>query len=188
MEQDSPCYYKKPLLAGTQELTTEHLDLRRFKERDAAAAYEWSSDGQILKYFQGNQFNNVDEARSAIASWRVQYKNDNFLVWCIQEAETKRAIGKISANVDVPVSSAEIEYSIAPDARGKGYAPEAMKAVMEYLHYIGVHRVYARINTENHASSRVVEKAGMTLEGICSDMLVDRNGKFYDVAIYAHID
>lgn len=181
------CYYAPPRLSGTQELTTARLDLRRFKERDAEAVMTWSNDELVLKYFQGRQFENIDEAKCAIGSWREQYSNDDFLLWCVQDAETRGAAGKISANVDSSSASAEVEYSISPVFRGKGYAAEALSIVIDYLHHIGVHRVVARIHVDNVASAKTAERAGMELEGICQHALVDRYGKYYDVAVFAHI-
>lgn len=185
--ENRPCTYVRPNLAGTCDITTPRLDLRKFRERDAQSVLEWSQDELILAYFNGNPLNSIEEAKNVIASWRAQYENDDFLVWCIQEAETKRAIGKISANVDVDGSCADIEYSVTSQKRGQGYAVEALTHVIEYLHGIGVRRIQAKINTRNISSTRVAEKAGMELEGICRDALIDRHGVFYDVAIFAHL-
>lgn len=180
--------YVPPCMQGTQDLTTEHLDLRRFKARDAHNLFAWSSDSQNLRFFQGNQLLNEEEARTVIGSWRVQYSNDDFLLWCIQDAETGQAVGKISATVDDALSSAEVEYSVAPWSRGRGYAAEALSCVIEHLHtVVGVHRVEAKIHYENTASMKTAERAGMQWEGLLRDALVDRHGIFYDVAVYAHV-
>lgn len=181
---------KTPLsLSGTRDITTDRLDLRKFKSRDAANLHRWSNDEQNLKYFQGNPSESVEEAECAIASWRAQYANDDYLLWCIQEAATKEAIGKISATIDAGTSCAEMEYTIAYWARGKGYAAEALSAVIDHLHNeVGIHRVQARIHYENVASMRTAERAGMQWEGLLRDGLVDRNGKYYDISIYSHLE
>lgn len=181
------CVYVCPTPEGTVDITTPRLDLRRFKERDAEAVFEWSQDELHLAYFQCTPLVNVDEARTVIGSWRTQYANNDFLVWCIQEAATRTAIGKISASLDIEGSCAEVEYFIGSRHRRQGFAAEALEHVIAYLHEIGIHRVQAKINTRNIASTHVVEKAGMELEGICRDLLTDRHGIFYDVAIFAHI-
>lgn len=182
-----PAYYTVPRPSGTREITTPRLDLRRFKSRDAENLHKWSKDDAIMEFFQGQPFENIAEAANAIASWRVQYANDEYMLWCIQDAETKSAVGKISANIDIAGASAEVEYSIASWARRKGYGAEALAGVVSYLHEAGFHRVVAKINTRNSASISTAEKCGFELEGICRDALVDRDGAFYDVALYAHI-
>lgn len=180
---------KKELrLSGTQDITTKRLDLRKFRSRDAENLFRWSSDENILKYFCNRELTSIEDAECVIASWRVQYENTDCLLWCIQEASTKQAIGKISANIDDKCSCADIEYLVAPDARGKGYAVEALRGVIKYLHEeVGVHRVQAYIHYDNIASMKTAEKAGMQWEGLLRDALIDRNKVFYDVALYAHI-
>lgn len=179
--------YKRPELRGTEDITTPRLDLRKFKARDAGRMAEMSRDEQTRKFFLGEGFANEAEADDTIAAWRVQYSNEDFMVWCMQGAEEKLLMGKICAHADIEAASAEVEYSVHPEARGKGYASEALEHVIAYLHDCGIRRVHARISTENAASCRCAEKAGMELEGIASDALIDRNGYFYDVAIYAHV-
>lgn len=186
-QQERTPRYEKPRLCGTEELTTTHLDLRKFKQRDAENMFKWASDEQFKKYFQGGNYASESEAADVIASWRAQYEDDDFMLWCIQDAETKEAVGKISANVTENSSTSEVEYSIAPWARGKGYASEALICVIKYLHDIGIHRVVAKINIDNVASISTAEKAGMQFEGILRDALVDRHSRFYDVAVYSHL-
>jgi RimJ/RimL family protein N-acetyltransferase len=56
----------------------------------------------------------------------------------------------------------EFGYSIVPEYRGKGYATEAARAIIEWaFKQPGVMRVTADCLNDNHASIRVLEKAGM---------------------------
>ena len=78
---------------------------------------------------------------------------------------------------------------LSPRSRGKGYAPEALREVIRFLHEkCDIHRVIAEINAHNNASMRTTEKAGMVLEGIFTDALVNRHGEFYDVGVFVHVD
>ena len=180
--------YKKPNLQGTEPITTERLNLRKFKEYDVESFFKWANDSEVLKYFPVKPPENMSEAHDMIRCWRGQYSEPDYLKWCIAKAETNQAIGEISASIDVATSTAEIEYALWQRMRGHGYVAEALSEVIKYLHdNVGVHRVIAQINTENTASIRTAEKAGMELEGIMKDALVDRNGEFYDVAMFAHV-
>ena len=50
---------------------------------------------------------------------------------------------------------------------GKGFMPEALRAVIEYFFdEVGVNRIAARHDAENPKSGRVMEKAGMKREGV----------------------
>src|SRR5688500_15137217 len=56
----------------------------------------------------------------------------------------------------------EFGYSIVPDYRGKGYATEAARAIIEWaFKQPGVKRVTANCLNDNYASIRVLEKTGM---------------------------
>jgi RimJ/RimL family protein N-acetyltransferase len=61
----------------------------------------------------------------------------------------------------------EVAYAIAPDARGFGFAAEALDALaIALILEHGFQRVEVRVAPGNTASRRVVEKAGFTYEGL----------------------
>lgn len=179
--------YQRPEPCGTQPITAPRLNLRKFKDYDAPAMFEWLNDGKVLRYFVAPPPKSIEEARQMIQSWRGQYAEDTFMRWCIAEATDNSAVGEIAASVDIETSCAEVEYVIAPEARRKGYASEALSAIIDYLHKIGIHRVTAEIRDTNGPSAKTAEAAGMVLEGILTDALIDRDGNFYDVGLFAHV-
>lgn len=64
----------------------------------------------------------------------------------------------------------ELGYWVARDFWGKGYAPEAAKAVMtEAQRCFGVHRFVAGVFADNPASMRVLEKIGFKSTGSDGD-------------------
>ena len=64
----------------------------------------------------------------------------------------------------------EIEYVVGPSFQGKGYATEMTKAVIAYgFEKINLHRIEIDCRTENEASRRVIEKCGLTYEGVFRD-------------------
>jgi RimJ/RimL family protein N-acetyltransferase len=59
----------------------------------------------------------------------------------------------------------EVGWRIGRDRWGRGYAPEAARAVVGFAFgELGLDRVVSCIHTENAASVRVAEKLGMHLE------------------------
>ena len=61
----------------------------------------------------------------------------------------------------------EFYYKFHPDFWGKGFATETAKALIKFgFEEYNLHRIEAGVATENLASKRVLEKAGMTCEGI----------------------
>lgn len=61
----------------------------------------------------------------------------------------------------------EFYYKFNPEFWGKGFATETAKALIKFgFEKYNLHRIEAGVATENLASKRVLEKAGMTCEGI----------------------
>jgi [ribosomal protein S5]-alanine N-acetyltransferase len=82
----------------------------------------------------------------------------------------------------------EIYYKLLPCHWGKGYATEVsrtmIKAGFENFH---LHKVEAGVATENSKSIRVLEKSGMTLEGLRRKILPIR-GEWKDNYHYAIVE
>lgn len=89
---------------------------------------------------------------------------------------------------DVYARSAELGYFIGEPYWGKGIATSAVKLIVNYgFEVLGIHRIYAGVFSYNKASSKVLEKAGFTFEGISKDA-VCKNGQFFDEIRYAKIN
>ena len=86
---------------------------------------------------------------------------------------------------DVERVSAEIGYWLGESFWGRGIATEALVALTEYaIATHGLTRVYAVPFAWNHASCRVLEKAGYVLEGRLRRSAV-KNGTVTDQLQYA---
>ncbi|QGQ44978.1 GNAT family N-acetyltransferase [Metabacillus sediminilitoris] len=75
----------------------------------------------------------------------------------------------------------DIGYSIVPRYRGKGYATEMGKAMVEWgLSQPGVNKAIATCNSDNFASIRVLEKIGFHITKKSADKLYwtyEKNGR-----------
>ncbi|KAA8741703.1 GNAT family N-acetyltransferase [Corynebacterium tuscaniense] len=81
---------------------------------------------------------------------------------------------------------ANLGYTTAPWARGRGIMTQAVRIVTQGAHEEGVHRVELRAAVHNHASRRVAQRAGFTFEGISRHAELLR-GTYNDVALYSHL-
>jgi RimJ/RimL family protein N-acetyltransferase len=80
--------------------------------------------------------------------------------------ETGEVIGGISIVESEHHRRAELGYWCAIDFWGRGYATEAVRAVIDHgFRVLALNRVHAECHGDNPASRRVLEKAGMTFEG-----------------------
>ncbi|MGP4043990.1 GNAT family N-acetyltransferase [Streptomyces sp. 2A115] len=80
----------------------------------------------------------------------------------IVERASGLVVGSISLLWPPSDGSLEIGYGIVASRRGRGYAPEATQALVEFaLTSPDTHSVYADAELSNPASIRVLEKAGL---------------------------
>ncbi|HKJ40768.1 MAG TPA: GNAT family N-acetyltransferase [Sunxiuqinia sp.] len=83
---------------------------------------------------------------------------------------------------------AEIYYKIHPDYWGKGFATEVAKELVRFgFEELNAHKIEAGVQTENVRSIRVLEKIGMTREGLRRRILPIR-GEWKDNYHYAIVE
>jgi len=81
----------------------------------------------------------------------------------------------------------EIAYVIAPAARGRGVATEALRLLTRWgFASLGLERIQLRINPGNTGSIRVAEKAGYQREGLLRSAMAIR-GNRVDVFVYSRL-
>ncbi|CAN5582178.1 N/A [soil metagenome] len=82
-------------------------------------------------------------------------------------------------------ASVELGYWIAEPHWNHGYATEAVKALIPYLfETLEPVRIQAHCMAPNVASARVLEKAGMTFEGLLRQAFC-RRGVHWDIKMYS---
>lgn len=106
----------------------------------------------------------VSELRDYLARPRESLMPHFFIN--LREDGAARVIGGIG----LARSGAEVElgYWIAPAYRGRGYAAEAVRAVLGHARILGHRRIVAAHFAENAASARVLEQAGFVATGAVS--------------------
>ena len=98
----------------------------------------------------------------------------------------RRVIGGVNLRVDLDRRAAEMGYSVARGHWNKGICTEAARSVIDaaFSSYQDLNRVYARADVDNVGSQRVMEKVGMTKEGVLRMNRVER-GEAVDDAVFA---
>ena len=153
---------------GTKTIETKRLILRRFRVEDADDMYSnWASDPEVTKFLTWPTHESVEGTRELLKDWVSKYEDGTYFNWVMEYKETGKAIGNISAvRFDEKTEAAEIGYCMSRAYWGQELMPEALKAVMDYLFdEVGVNRVAACHDSNNPKSGRVMDKAGMKLEG-----------------------
>jgi RimJ/RimL family protein N-acetyltransferase len=117
------------------------------------------------------------EAERFIFRARADNANGEALVLAIaQKNAARQVIGLVSATLS-DAGEIELGFMVAPGLWGKGYATEAMRALVEALFALtGAERILANARTENPASRRVLEKCGFAYVDSGLDLLPARGG------------
>jgi ribosomal-protein-alanine N-acetyltransferase len=91
-------------------------------------------------------------------------------------------IGELGAIFDPDRGTAHVGYTVVQPSWGRGYATEAVQALLAHLRTRpGVRRVLAETLTGHTASRRVMEKAGMTPAG---ERVTQMDGRTVSLVVY----
>lgn len=94
-------------------------------------------------------------------------------------------VGAINLRLELKHARAEVGYWIAVPFWGRGFASEALAAVVDFgFDSLGLHRIHAHHLGRNPASGRVMEKVGMRREGHLREHMLHRGGR-EDVVCWA---
>jgi RimJ/RimL family protein N-acetyltransferase len=91
-----------------------------------------------------------------------------FGIWVMLERETNTVVGDVGF-FGPPGSdgSVEIGFSVVPDRRGRGYATEAVREMVEWVRaQPGVSAVVARCEKGNEPSVRTLARTGFLRDGL----------------------
>lgn len=169
-------------------LETDRLILRKYELGDEIQVFKnWGSDENTSKYVGWNTHKSVEETRKYIEKSIEQAENGEFH-WVVQIKETNELIGDISViEINKKHSNCEVGYSYGSKYWGKGYATEALRAVIEFLlKECGLHLVEAKHQSLNPASGRVMEKAGMKKDAVLRQRRINKiTGQINDLVIYS---
>ncbi|WP_306142360.1 GNAT family N-acetyltransferase [Roseibium sp. MMSF_3412] len=87
-------------------------------------------------------------------------------LWLVEQKETGAPIGACGLVVRDDLDVPDLGYAFLEEARGKGYAREAAKAVLDFVREnMDLPMICAITHTENHRSSSLLLKLGFTAKG-----------------------
>jgi [ribosomal protein S5]-alanine N-acetyltransferase len=158
-----------------ESFSTERLFCRRTSLDDAAAIFAaYGADPEVTRYLSWKPHASV---ASVAAFLNVQIdgweKGGGFRYEiCLKGADSP--VGSIVLRPEG--HKVCFGYVLAKQYWGRGLMAEALKFLVDWsLAQPGVHRAYAYCDVENSSSARVMEKVGMTREGILRRWLVHPN-------------
>lgn len=142
-------------------LETDRLRITELTLDMAFTVHRNSLDEDTKRFVPDEVFETVEEARETIAFLMAQYGSaDGPLVYALLTKDGNQNIGYVQL-VPLEDGNWEIGYHVAKAFTGKGYATEAVRAVLPVLaKRVEASKVYGIRLMENRASGRVLEKCG----------------------------
>ena len=155
-------------MATDLTLKTDRLILRPFERSDLDDVLGYYSLPEVQRYLDWKA-RDKSEAKTAFDAMRKQTRltrPGDILTLAVVRKADGAVMGHVSLRwTDATAGQGEIRFAIGPAYRRRGYATEAVKAVMT-LAFEGfrMHRIFAVTAGQNQASAKLLRSIGMRLE------------------------
>ncbi|HVM24726.1 MAG TPA: GNAT family N-acetyltransferase [Candidatus Limnocylindrales bacterium] len=148
-------------------VATDRLRIRAWTDEDADPLHAIYGDADTMRFIGASGRPTPDPAatRRVLDELRRRERLHGFTLWAVDERDGDRLIGLAGLSwVEGHGPEIEAAYLIRRDRWGRGYATEALQAVLRIGHdELGLDRIVALAYPENVASQRVMVKAGMVV-------------------------
>jgi RimJ/RimL family protein N-acetyltransferase len=172
-------------------LRTKRLTLRAFRpsDLDSAERYMLLEDVQQYLLFKTRDRLDCRDALAAMCRQVSLQRPGDMLTLAISLQATGEVIGHVSLHwTDAMAAQGEVICALAPAYRGRGYAAEAVQAVIDMAFAeFRLHRVFARCDARNHASVNLMKRLGFRLEAHFREHALYK-GEWYDELHFAKLD
>ncbi len=150
----------------------DRLILRPPTEADAEAIYRnWATDPEVARYVMWRAHRSLDDTAAYMSHMAKGWESGAEFTWMICLKPSPEAVGAITLRKDG--FKGNMGYVLARRHWNKGYMSEAGRAVVDlFFADPETVRVGAYCDIDNAASARVMEKMGMSREGVLKSWLV----------------
>lgn len=162
------------------------VTLQELQEDDLEAVAAWATDPLVTTFLTWDS-GAWPAARQWIRTARAEADRVPRQVWELAACDAGRhVIGSGRLSIRDPANrSADIGYVVRRDHWGQGYGTAIAEELITFgFRRLQLHRLWATCIAENVGSARVLEKAGMHLEGRLRDHVLLR-GRWRDSLLYA---
>jgi RimJ/RimL family protein N-acetyltransferase len=176
------------VLDPPEHIKTQRLRMRHPRLSDAPAIFEYASDPEVTRYMDWPTHTSVQTAVDFVQGCLVRLTERTELTWALTVPPEDRTIGVISCRMHG--HSVDFGYALNRDYWRRGLATEATRAIVEWVSNLeDVYRVWATCDVENVASARVLEKAGLSREGVlrCWSIKPNIGPRPRDAFVYAKV-
>lgn len=169
------------------QLQTDRLIIRQVQQEDADAIFGYRSNAEVNRY-QGWIPATIQDVHHFLAH-KVSHKINVPDTW-VQIVMIKKKNNELIGDMGIhfllsDATQVEIGCTLSKKYQGKGYATEALKAVIYFLFTeLGKRRIVASIDPRNQSSINLFERLAFRKEAHLKECLFI-NGEWVDDLIYA---
>lgn len=149
---------------------TERLDLRPFTPDDVDWYAAIRAKLEVVRHLPGGEATAARArsiAEASVPHFASLWREVGYGPWAVIEREGGRPLGHAGVRRLAELGETEILYMLDAPAWGRGFATEAARAARDFaFEVLGLSRLVAFAVPENTASTHVMEKLGMTCEGV----------------------
>jgi RimJ/RimL family protein N-acetyltransferase len=142
--------------------------LREFAAADEEAVHSYAGDPIVTRFMEWGP-NDVTDTHAFLAGVLGQRSEPDRLQFTLAAVHT--ASGTVVGSGEFRITDAahrrgDLGYVIRRDSWSRGYATEVAGLLVRFgFEHLGLRRITATCDPDNHASARVLEKAGLAYEG-----------------------
>lgn len=176
---------------GSITIETPRLILRKFELSDAEQMFNnYCSHEIVTEFLTWYPHKTIDDTLSFLNGFVLPaYENEDTYRWAIVSKENNQVIGSIDVvRANDKKRRAELGWVLGDSYWGRGYMPEAAKAVTKLLFDDGYERIEALHDVRNPKSGRVMSKIGMQHEGVLKHFEPNKDDILVDCDIWAITD
>ncbi len=165
---------------------TDRLVLRPFALRDAADVQRLAGAFEVADTTLTIPHPYPDGAAEQwIATHEPAWAARTLATFAIADRDTDALRGAVGLMLAMPHFRAELGYWVGLPFWNRGYCTEAVRIIVAFgFDALGLNRIEARHLTRNPSSGRVMQKTGMSFEGVNRGAF-RKGDAFEDVAMYA---
>ena len=123
------------------------------------------SDPSVGAYLGGPEVTTVEAQHQRIDQLAggpgPERPNESWWNWAVRRRTDGLVLGYIQATGYG--EWAEVAYVFGPATSGQGFATEAVRWLMDHLHRVGAHELWATVDPANGPSVRLLERVGFTM-------------------------
>jgi RimJ/RimL family protein N-acetyltransferase len=152
----------------TTILETARLRLREITDADAPFILTLLNDPSFIHNIGDRGVRTLDDARAYIENGpRTSYALNGFGLWLVERRDDGEPIGICGLLKRAVLDDVDIGFAFLPAYQGQGYGGESASAVLEHARTVlGLTRIVAIVNAANTVSARLLEKIGLSFEGM----------------------